>query len=105
MKGFLFIAITVILVASHSLRGRQTKRLRRVWIAREKPRALQVINLRRIFLGAEGRLACGVRRVRVSSKVMIKRNVLLKNDYDMLDGRDRTSTRLNSSHLVISYAV
>src|SRR5256885_12183173 len=53
-------------------------------------------------------VALGVRHAEVANDVLLGRRALLLSDDDdraALELGDRKSTRLNSSHLVISYAV
>src|ERR1051326_7939210 len=83
----------MVLVCSYRLRCVQAKRIRRtgsihriqVWIIGKEGVGVAVHG-RCPWPGMKLRLAGGIRRTWVGSKIMIERNILLKDNHQVLDG-------------------
>ncbi len=87
VRGCLFIIVVVVLVAGHRHAWGNAEWVRFVGIVGNQAGGQESVGFRRVFLGLEGCLPRQVKSVGVGSEVMIERDVLLKDDYDMLDRR------------------
>src|SRR5438067_1966944 len=85
IERLLFACVIVALTASDGLRTAEPHRRRRVRIAGHKS-ANQAIHTwsRHIGAGDESRFSVPIRRHRISGEVVIKRNVLLENNHEVL---------------------
>ena len=84
VEGLLFIRIRVILIPRHRLRAVESIRIGRIGVTCEQGLA-QAIDRRRTGSSSEMGFSCRVLCIRLRSKIMVERDILLENDDEVLN--------------------
>src|SRR5205823_71016 len=87
VRSRLFIVVIVVLVAGHGQARGDSEWIQFVGIVGEQPGRQESVGFRSVVLGVEGSPTRQVKGVRIGAKIIVERNVFLKDYYDMLNWR------------------